>query len=74
MVGVLPEGKTGIEMMEEVDPDYVRDLRERLERDCAEQFLRVHGMEDCTVTLSEEEFDEFLEEKRKRLYGMYFGS
>lgn len=66
-VGVLPEGKTGVEMMEKVDPEYVRHRRELMERDCAEQFLRVYGCkEDCTYKLTEEEFSEFLEEKRKR--------
>ena len=39
---VLP-GKTALEAMEEIDPDYVRDLHERMERMAADHYRRMHA-------------------------------
>lgn len=66
LVGILPEGKTGMQCLEEVDPESARRLQERAEDWAVDEFLRIHGQKmGCVLELSEGEFKEFLWQKNE---------
>lgn len=47
----LPEGKTGIQALEEVAPELVQGWREAMEQDATDQFLRVYSREKLSLTI-----------------------
>lgn len=57
LVARLPEGKTGIEALRDVDPALISRWEENLERRAAEFFCRVYSKD--TLELSEVDFKEF---------------
>ena len=66
-VGVLPEGKTGLELMQEVEPRWVEEERRQLEQKAAENYIRCYGHNNgCIIELTYDEFEEWLRQKRER--------
>ena len=65
MVARLPEGKTGLEALAEVDPRLAKDMLDRMNNAAAEQYLRCYAKPPYVLTLSVEEFDEFKNDERK---------
>ncbi|HUU88151.1 MAG TPA: hypothetical protein VMX17_10415 [Candidatus Glassbacteria bacterium] len=63
-IGKLPKGKTGLQALREVDPSLAKSFENRMEEWATDQFLRVYGQQaGCIVTLSHEEFNEFLRQR-----------
>lgn len=66
LLGNLPEGKTGIEAMREVDPRMAQHFQDTFDRQMKEQFLRVYGkVGEHVVELTQEEFSEFLRQRKE---------
>lgn len=65
IVARLPEGKTGLEALREVDPRLVQEMLDRVERDATDMYLRVHATPAEKLNLSETEFEAFLERKNR---------
>lgn len=64
LVGNLPPGKTGIEMLREVDPRMADHFQERFDEQMKEHFLRVYATHSEHVL--ELTPDEFAEWRRQR--------
>lgn len=65
LVGNLPEGKTGIEMIREVDPYMAKHFQEHFDEQMKEHFLRVYALNtEHQVELSEAEFAEWLRQRK----------
>lgn len=58
-VAVMPEGKTGMECLQEHYPEEAKHLLERIEENAKDQFLRLHS--STHVELTREEFNEWLQ-------------
>jgi hypothetical protein len=56
-VARLPEGKTGLQALMEVDPLLAKRMLDSAESYAKEHYLRVHAKDK--LTLSEEEFEAF---------------
>ena len=65
MVARLPEGKTGLEALAEVDPRLAKNMLDRMNNAAAEQYLRCYAKPPYVLNLSVEEFDEFKNDERK---------
>ena len=69
MVGNIPPGKTGIELIREVDPREADSFQERFDVSMKEQFLRVYanhhpdGREAFVQELTRAEFAEWLRQR-----------
>ncbi len=61
IVARLPPGLTGIQAMEQVDPDTANQIRKRIEKMTTDGFLRMYAtnMEDLHLCLTPEEFAEY---------------
>jgi hypothetical protein len=57
MVARLPEGKTGLEALTEVDPGMARTYFDNMTRVTTDHYLRVYGKD--TLELTEAEFEDF---------------
>ena len=58
----LPDGMSGIEAMQTVDPTWIKERMSRLEADAAELFCRVHSAEK--IELTDVEFAIYLQLRR----------
>ncbi len=67
MVGNLPQGKTGIEMIREVDPARAAQEQLKFDRQMKDTYLRTYATRQqgspCIQELTESEFNEFLKQK-----------
>jgi len=56
----IPAGKTGLQALAEVQPDYARQILDNAERQAAAAYMRIHACGDDRVELTREEFEEYL--------------
>jgi hypothetical protein len=61
MLGRLPEGKTGLEALREVDPRLAQHFLDNANNAAKDQYIRCYTRgEPYRIELTREEFDEFL--------------
>lgn len=56
IVARLPDGMTGIEALESVDASLAKHMRDTMNKQAAEQYLRVYAPLEQKVELTEEEW------------------
>jgi hypothetical protein len=69
MLARIPPGKTGLEALAEFDSHLAEHFLENANRAAASQYMSCYAKGDDKLELTEEEFNEFLRQKRKIEHG-----